>query len=221
MVYKSALKVEPVLAALERARSGGLTGRTACCLNGVVVVEVAKRRFSAEDFHRMALAGIFRPEDRVELIDGEIIEMSPIGKAHAACVNRLNRSFSDRLRSRVLVSVQNPVRLAPESEPQPDIALLRPRADDYAGAHPGPEDVLLLVEVADTTQAYDRDVKAPLYARAGIKEVWLVDLAAARVEVFRRPEAGRYADAARRSRGERLSPLSFPDCALAVDEILG
>lgn len=186
-----------------------------------MTVQIAKRRFTVDDYHQMARAGILRPGDRVELIEGEIIEMSPIGEAHAACVDRLNSLFSERLRARVVVRVQNPVRLGKHSEPQPDVASLIPRSDFYAAGHPGPGDVILVVEVSDTTQAYDRDVKIPAYARAGIREVWLVDLAAHHVEVFRRAKGERYEDVSRTPRGQRLTPDSFPDAAFTVDEILG
>jgi hypothetical protein len=121
----------------------------------------------------MAAAGLFGEDDRVELLEGEIVEMTPIGSRHAGCVNQLNELFSDRLQRRAVVSVQNPVRLGTHSETQPDLALLRLRADRYAGRHPGPDDVLLLVEVADTTRRWEREHKVPVYAAAGVGEVWL------------------------------------------------
>jgi len=168
----------------------------------------------------MAEAGILSEDDRVELIEGEIVEMSPIGSHHAACVKRLNRLFS-RSVSDAVVSVQDPIRLSEYSEPEPDLALLRPRADFYAEALPGPEDTLLVVEVMETSAQYDRERKLPLYAEAGIPEVWLVDLAAECIEVYRRPSPDGYEDVRRRCRGERLSPQAFPDVELAVDEVLG
>jgi len=169
----------------------------------------------------MAEAGILSEDDRVELIEGEIVEMSPIGSHHAACVNRLTRLFSRQGGDRAIVSVQNPIRLSEYSEPEPDLALLRPRADFYAEALPGPEDTLLVVEVMETSAQYDRERKLPLYAEAGIPEVWLVDLAAECIEVYRRPSPEGYEDVRRRCRGERLSPQAFPDVELAVDDILG
>jgi Uma2 family endonuclease len=186
-----------------------------------MAVEILRRRFTVEEYHRMGEAGILREDDRVELIDGEIVEMTPIGSRHAACVKRLMHLFVRALAARAVVSVQDPIAIPPESEPQPDLALLRPRADFYAGAHPEARDVLLVVEVADTTGPFDRGVKIPLYARAGISEVWLVDLTADVIEVHRRPGGGRYADLQRQARGERLVCQAFPDVELSVDDVLG
>ena len=124
----------------------------------------------------MGQAGILGEDDRLELLEGEIVEMAPIGSRHQSVVDRLTRLFSNRVGDAAVVRVQGPVRLGDDSEPQPDLLLLRRRADFYATAHPGPEDVLLLVEVPDTSTEYDREVKLPLYARHGIAEVWLVGL---------------------------------------------
>lgn len=169
----------------------------------------------------MGEAGILREDDRVELIDGEIVQMTPIGSAHAACVKRLMHLFVRALADRAIVSVQDPIAIPRGSEPQPDLALLRPRADFYRGGHPQPADVWLVVEVADSSLAYDRAVKLPLYARAGIPEVWLVDLSGDTVEVLRRPAAGRYGETQRRQRSERLGCEAFPDTAFSVDDVLG
>jgi Uma2 family endonuclease len=147
--------------------------------------------------------------------------MAPIGSRHAACVKRLNNLFSRQVGDRAVVGVQDPVRLDEYSEPQPDLTLLRPRPDYYAGGHPGPEDVLLVVEVAETSAEYDRQIKVPLYARAGIREVWLVDLAASAVEVYREPTPEGYRQVRRFGRGETLSPEALPDINLALDDILG
>jgi len=152
-------------------------------------------RLSVGDYHRMGEVGILGPELRTELIDGEIIEMPPIGHPHAGTVKYLANRLKETVGRRAVLSVQDPVWLDDYSEPLPDIALLRPRADDYRSAHPGPDDCLLVVEVADSSLAYDRDVKLPRYARAGISEVWLVDLAGRRLLIHRRPDAGRYAEA--------------------------
>ena len=148
-----------------------------------------RHAYSVDDYYRMAEAGILRPGDRVELIEGAIIDMTPIGSRHAAAVKRITQALSLSLGDRVIVSAQDPIRLNIYSEPQPDIALLRPRADFYAGAHPGPGDVLLLVEVADSTLRFDRDTKLPLYARHGIPEVWLVDIENAQFTIHRDPQA--------------------------------
>ena len=155
-------------------------------------VQVARRYFTVEEYHRMGAAGIFTEDDRVELIEGEILQMSPIGSRHAASVNRLNAKFNNLLADRAVVSVQDPILLNDFSEPQPDIAVLTRREDFYADALPTAKDVLLVVEVADTTVAYDRDIKLPSYARSGILEAWLVDLPAETVEVHLEPVNGAY-----------------------------
>src|SRR5688500_8164381 len=129
-----------------------------------MVAVPARRRFTVDEYYQMALAGILTEDDRVELIDGEIVEMSPIGDRRVASVNRCNRSFSRAVGDRALVSIQNPIDLDPYNEPESDVALLRPRADDYAGGKPQPADVLLLIEVADTSVDYDRKTKLPHYA---------------------------------------------------------
>jgi len=186
-----------------------------------MAVWVSRRKFTVNEYHRMLESGILAEDDRVELIDGEIIEMAPIGSRHAACVRRLNNLFSRQVGDRAVVAVQDPVRLGEYSEPQPDITLLRPRADFYAGSHPGPGDIFLVVEVAETSAEYDRQVKVPLYARSGIREVWVVDLAVGAVEVYREPTPDGYRQARRLGRGETLSPEALPDINLAVDDILG
>lgn len=182
---------------------------------------LTKRRFSVDEYYRLAETGILHPDERVELVDGEIVVMSAIGSAHAWCVRRLNRWFSTRVGDRALVSAQNPVRLSPYSEPEPDLALLQPRPDEYRAAHPGPEDVLLLIEVSDTTLRYDREVKLPLYAAAGIPEVWIVDLPRRRVEVYREPRGDTYQSAAVYEPGAVLSPAAFPDLHLRCDGVVG
>jgi Uma2 family endonuclease len=151
------------------------------------VVAPARHLISAEAFERMGEAGILGPADRVELIAGEIIDMSPIGAMHAALVDLLARHFGRWAGESLFVRCQNPLRLDDLSEPEPDLTILRPRADCYTTAHPGPADVLLVIEVADSSPAYDLDTKVPLYARHGIPEVWVMDAATRRTRVFRRP----------------------------------
>ncbi|MGH2588731.1 MAG: Uma2 family endonuclease [Dehalococcoidia bacterium] len=182
---------------------------------------IPRRRFTVDEYYCMAEAGILHDDDRVELLDGEIIEMSAIGDKHFISVLRSNTIFSARLAGRALVSVQSPVRLSSGSEPEPDITLLRPRQDFYGTGKPGPEDVLLLIEVSDTTLVYDRDVKLPFYAAAGIPEVWIVDLNAARVLVYREPQDGAYRQTTVVARDGVLSPVAFPDLVLPVAEIVG
>lgn len=187
----------------------------------MTAVRLLKRLFTVEEYHRMVPAGILTEDDRAELIEGEIVEMAPIGSRHAACVDRLNHRFTRQLGPDVIARVQNPICLGEHSEPQPDVTLLRPRADFYARAHPGPEEVLLLVEVAETSPEYDRDVKLPLYARAGIAEVWLVVLSEEGIEIYRQPSSQGYGEVRRVGRGGSLAPLAFPELVLAVDEVLG
>ena len=151
----------------------------------------SRHLISVDAFHRMGETGILGPADRVELIAVEIIDMSPIGVLHAAIVARLASCFSQRLGGAAVVWCQNPLRLDDINEPEPDIAVLRPRADFYTTAHPGPADVLLVIEVADTSLAYDLGTKVPLYARHGIPEVWVIDAATRRARVFRQPAGGR------------------------------
>lgn len=184
-------------------------------------VEVAKRSFTVAEYNRMGEAGILREDDRVELIEGEIVEMSPIGRRHAACVDRLTELFSERLQRKVIVRVQSPVVLNDYTEPQPDVALLRRREDFYERSLPSPDDVLLVVEVADTTLEYDRQIKVPLYARAGISEVWVVNLHDEQVEVYTRPADGAYQDVRRHGRGDAIKSADALGLTLNVDEILG
>lgn len=185
-----------------------------------MAVQLLRRSFTVEEYYRMAQAGILTEDDRVELIEGEIIKMTPLGSRHAACVDRLTQLFSARIRGQAIVRVQNPIRLSERSEPQPDLALLRFRPDFYATAHPGPQDVLMVVEVAETSVDVDREVKLPLYARFGIAEVWLVDLAGEQVEVYRRPTQG-YEEVQRIRRGTQVRSQALSDLNFAVDEILG
>ena len=184
-------------------------------------VQVLRRRFSVDEYYKMAHAGILNEDDRVELIEGEIVEMPPIGSYHAGDVDWLAQMFIRRLAGRAIVRGQNPIHLSVYSEPQPDITLLRPRADFYTTSHPTPEDILLVIEVADTSVAYDREIKAPLYSRAGIREYWVVSLVEQSIEVYRGPSPEGYRQVRVARRGERLAPEALPDLELSVDEILG
>jgi Uma2 family endonuclease len=186
-----------------------------------MLVQIPKRMFNVFDYHRMAEAGIITEDDRVELIEGEVVEMSPIGSLHAGCVNRLSALLHEQVGQTVIIAVQNPIRIDEYSEPQPDVARLAPRADFYSNGHPTPADVLLVIEVADTSVDYDRWVKIPLYARAGIAEVWFVNLPGDFIEIFSQPTGGVYKQVRRVGRGERLNSQSVPGIALSVDAILG
>ncbi len=168
----------------------------------------------------MAEAGILHEDDRVELIEGEIVQMTPTGRRHAVCVAELTRLLVPAVGQRALLWPQNPITLPDDTEPQPDIVLLRPRADRYLQDDAHPEDVLLLVEVADTSQRYDRLVKLPLYGRAGVPEVWIVDLPGEVIEVHRGPTPSGYTKAGRAARGGTVAPAAFPDIVLSVDTIL-
>ena len=187
-----------------------------------MALQLTRRQFTASEYHQMAEAGILSEDDRVELIDGEIVEMAPIGSRHMICVNRLTWLFSQRFAGAAIVSIQNPVRLDDRTEPQPDVVLLRPRPDFYAAVGiPRPEDVILLVEVADTTVEADRCVKMPLYARSGIREAWLVDVEQEVITAYREPGPNGYGGSQTVGRGESLAPLAFPDQQIAATDILG
>src|SRR5712692_6491194 len=181
-----------------------------------MAVEVAttRRRFTRAEYHRMAEVGILGEDDRVELIEGEIVQMSPIGDRHVAFVMNLGRLLTLRLGERAFVSVQNPVVLTADTEPQPDLAVLRPRA--YKERKPHAHDVLLLIEAADTSLAYDRTTKLRLYARAGISEYWIVDCAAESVEVYRDPSSENYLDVIRASAPATLRLQAFPNVELTL-----
>ena len=184
-------------------------------------VQVARRYFTVDEYHRMGEAGIFSEDDRVELLEGEILMMSPIGSRHVASVNRLLMDLTNLLRGRAIVSVQNPVVLNDFSEPEPDIAILRRRDDFYAEAHPTAAEVLLIIEVADTSVAYDHDIKLPAYARSAVPEVWIVDLPAETVVVNAELVNGSYRTVRTYRRGDSITPRHFPDLSIAVVSILG
>ena len=183
-----------------------------------IEVERPRRLFTVEEYHRMADAGIFQPDERVELIEGEIVEMVPIGPRHVGCVINATRLFITRLGDRAVVSPQNPVVIRPRSEPQPDLLLLRPRGVSYSRELPASEDVLLAVEVADTSVRFDRLVKARLYARAGIAEFWLFLAMDGAVEIYRGPGADGYASITLHGPGQTVSPLAFPDVGFPVTD---
>ena len=186
-----------------------------------MAVQVSRRRFSVGEYYVMANAGIFHEDDRVELIEGAIVEMAAIGSRHQACVDRTALLFFQRADGRAIVRVQGPIRLSEYSEPQPDVALLRPRADFYAESHPGPPDVLLVIEVLLTSEEYDREIKVPLYARFGIPEVWLVDLEGGSIEVYREPSPQGYRHVRTVRGDERLAPEALPGLELTARHILG
>ena len=180
-----------------------------------------KYSFTAEEFERLGEAGILRQDARLELIEGEIFEMSPIGNAHAACVKFLNRLLSRLFGNILIIGVQDPVRLSDFSEPQPDISLLRWRDDDYRDGHPTPADVLLVIEVADTTVIKDRTVKIPLYARYGVPEAWLVNIPEEQVEIYSAPSGDVYQRVEVFGRGQEARSHTVEGLAVKVGELLG
>src|SRR5262245_32686308 len=184
-------------------------------------IEVTKKLFTVDEYYKMADAGVFTEDDRVELIDGEIIEMSPIGNRHLGCVNGATDAFAAAFRGRAVVSVQNPLRLNNYTEPQPDIALLKARKDAYRHKRPVAEDALLVLEVADTTLAYDRQVKVPRYAASGIPEVWIENLEENVLLVFRAPSGKSYTTSLTLKSDDTVSVLAFPDVIFKVSELLG
>jgi Uma2 family endonuclease len=186
-----------------------------------MAVEVAatRRRFTRAEYHRMAEVGILRKHDRVELIKGEIVEMSPIGRRHKAFVGNLAQLLMVRLAGRAIVWVQSSIALAEDTEPEPDLAVLRRGAVSYKERDAWAEDALLLIEVADSSLAYDRSIKLRLYAEAGIPEYWVVDCSAETVEVYRAPGLEGYRDLTRVAGTATLTPQAFPDVALTPTEI--
>jgi Uma2 family endonuclease len=180
-----------------------------------------RHRLTVDEYHRMGQAGVFAPGARVELIEGEVIDMAPIGTRHASAVKRLNALLSASVQGRAIVAVQDPLRLSDASEPEPDLMLLRPRADFYAHAHPSAADVLLLIEVSDTTVAYDRGVKLDLYAKHGVAEVWIVDLDNNVIRFFRGNDGSAYTDITA-SETPRATPVAaLPGVTIDLAGLLG
>ncbi len=180
-----------------------------------------RRTVTVEDYHRMGEAGIFHEDERIELIDGEIIKMTPIGSRHASCVKRLNQFFTVQLKERALVSVQDPIQLDEHSEPQPDIALLHPERSAYMHHHPTAGEVYLIIEVSDTSSSFERDIKLQLYAKAGIPEVWLVDLLSGCIEIYQEPSPFGFGLIRKKRGSDVISPSCFPDISVAVDWVIG
>jgi Uma2 family endonuclease len=181
---------------------------------------VVRRHITAEEFRKMAEAGVFGERDRLELIRGEIVTMTPIGQRHAGLISRLIHLITPQVTRQATVSVQGPLRLPGDHEVYPDFMLLRYRHDDYTSGIPTASDVLLVVEVADTSLVYDRTVKAPVYAQAGIPELWLLDISEARLWVYRRPHSEMYLDLFEAPHDSKLSPFHLPDVTVAVGELL-
>jgi len=187
-----------------------------------MVVVQQRRLVTVDEYDRMAEAGILGEDDRVELIEGEIVEMVPIGSAHVGCVMRLhNRLLSLEYHHKALIGMQNPIHLNPMSEPQPDLMLLKPREDFYEQSHPTPSDVLFVVEISDSSQEYDRLMKIPLYGKASIPETWLVDVRKKIVEIYTQPSEAGYQTVQTSIPGDTISPLAFPDLTISVNDLFG
>ena len=187
----------------------------------MAVVEIHRHRFTVEDFAHMGEAGIFAADDRVELIDGEIREMTPIGPSHAGLVGRLAELLINRLTGTANVRIQNPIRLGRYTEPQPDLVVARRRDDYYAGHHPEADDVHLVIEVADSSLLYDREEKAPRYAAAGIPEAWLVDASGETVTACTEPGPSGFGEERLLRRGEEVVSAAVTGLRLPVDVIFG
>ena len=183
--------------------------------------EATRKWFTVDDYYRMGETGILGENDRTELIEGEIIEMSPIGDPHMLSVNRATMIFARGIGAKAVASVQNPAFMDQFNLPQPDVVLIRPREDFYGGGKPYPEDVVLLIEISDSSLRFDRKVKVPIYARSGIREVWIVDLQNSAIHVHREPKDKGYLSVETKGRDEVVSPQAFPDFAIKVSELLG
>ncbi len=184
-----------------------------------MTVTITRHSFTISDYARMRVAGILTEDDRVELLDGEVRQMSPIGPLHAALVNRLAAHLMRLCGDTAIVSIQNHIQLNDYSEPQSDLIMLHPRADYYAAAHPRPDDVLIIIEVADSTIDYDRDEKLPRYAAAGIGEAWLIDVAAQQIEQYTHPKHGRYHQMVINSLDDTVHSPQYPQIQIAVQTL--
>src|SRR5678815_2066561 len=181
---------------------------------------VERRRFSVDDYYRMADAGILGDCERVELIDGEVVTISPIGRRHSACVSSANQALFLAVGTSVIVQPQGSVRLDRFNEPQPDLMLLKARNDFYASEHPSPSDVLLIIEIADSSLRYDEEIKARLHAAWGVPEYWLADLKANALWRHLSPVDGVFTQITQLRRGESIAPRLLPSCAMLVDAFL-
>jgi Uma2 family endonuclease len=183
-------------------------------------IDVPRHRLTVEEYYRMAALGILAPDARVELIEGEIIDMPPQGSPHAALVSALTERLISAVGTRAMVRCQLPIRLGLRSEPEPDFALVKRNDEYYRHAHPVAEDVLLIIEVANTTVRYDRHIKIPLYARHGIPETWLIEVPAARLHVFRNPQDAEYSETSTIDRPGILHSLALPDVPIDLSGLL-
>lgn len=179
-----------------------------------------RRLITLVEYHKMIESGILGPKDKIELINGQILHMSPIGSKHQAMVDKLTQLFIILFKDEVIVRTQGPISIPELSEPEPDITLLKPKADFYADQHPGPQDIYLVVEVSDTTLEFDRNEKLALYAKAGIPEYWIINLAAQQIECYTQPQGKLYKYCTFATANDQLSTNSFPDKSFNVNQLL-
>jgi Uma2 family endonuclease len=185
-----------------------------------MLTKVNRKYFTTDEYHRMVAQDILSAQDRIELIEGEVLFMSPIGSRHAACVNRLTAILSAFLKNQEIVSIQNPIQLSQFSEPEPDVALLRPRDDFYASHLPTPADILLIIEVADTSIEYDQQTKLPLYARSAIHEVWIVNLNSNSITTYTNPSVGEYQVVKQYSAVDTIQSATISQLQLQAKDII-
>ncbi len=186
-----------------------------------MVVSAPTQGLTVEEFCRLADEGAFGPDARVELLDGEVFEMLPIGPFHSYSNRYLTNHFAWIGKGRWLVDMQNPVLLNNRSQPQPDFTLLRDLGEEYGTRHPGPEDIILLVEISESSLRFDQGRKLTAYARAGIKEYWIVNLVKRWVEIYQEPSPdGTYGSVTRKQSGESVAPAAFPDATMQVSDLL-
>ena len=183
-------------------------------------VVVDRRTFTVDEYHQMAESGILTEDDRVELINGEIIAMSPINSPHASVVDRISNFFMGELDQPVIIRVQSPLQISEYSEPEPDVMLLKHQGDFYVNAHPQPSDVYLLIEVADSSIHIDREIKLPLYTQALVSEVWIVNLSDRQIEVHRSPSAGSYQETIVATREQNIA-IPYFSSTVAVKDLIG
>ncbi|MFN0124136.1 MAG: Uma2 family endonuclease [Blastocatellia bacterium] len=186
-----------------------------------MALPLAHKLFTVSEYFRMIELGVLNEDDRMELLEGEIIKMAAIGPGHAACLERLADYLAAKIKKLAMVRRQNPIGLSDISAPEPDIVLVKPRDDYYIGSHPKPDDVILVIEVAETTAETDRHYKIPMYARAGIPEAWLIDLVKDRIEVYTQPADGIYREIRITTRDQRVISEALPNLKLKADDILG
>lgn len=181
---------------------------------------IPRHRITVDDYYRMAEVGILPPDAQVELIEGEIIDLAPMGPRHGGTITQLNQLLKDAVGERAHALVRLVIRLSDISEPQPDFALVKPRPDFYKKKHPGPADTFLIIEVSESSLRYDLQVKAPLYARHGVPEYWIIDLNGRQITFFRSPESGQYADVTSTGAPGVVAPMALPDVQIDLTDVL-